>query len=61
MSRQGGPKQIQMTKIQMTETLTRLEHWKTRPVECRLLAALPRRIPQGENFGFVSDFGFNSE
>jgi hypothetical protein len=31
-------------------------HWRTCPVECRQLAALPRRIPQGEDFEFVSDF-----
>jgi hypothetical protein len=31
-------------------------HWNTRPVECRLLAALILRIPQGEDLGFISDF-----
>jgi hypothetical protein len=29
-----------------------------RAVECRLMAALLRRFPQGEDFAFVADLGF---
>ena len=33
----------------------RFEHWRTCPVECRHVAALLGRIPQGEDLEFVSD------